>query len=319
MRATSSRPTWWIWSARQVGGREPGDAFLVPLVAARQGPDADGIGAGGQVVLDEIILQPPVCGNDRAGDCRASPGAQLVLFGRGHGRRHAAERCVERARLRFRDHLLRDLVRHALHDDLRLHQPASHALAHQRDVLVNEGAEPLEPRNPVLVVAGGRELNQPRQFAHRLHPAALVDRHVLEAPLVGIHRSLVHATEEVAVQPVRIRQRRGLDPGQRLEHGQVVGMVPCERLGGQVRPEVVVSVVANVGRCQGVFPKPALPLGLEQRIQLRVGVAGRRCGDCPGRRGRQQEDRDQGTEQGSHGRGLQQFIRVRDVPGPGPN
>ena len=117
-----------------------------------------------------------------------------------------------------------------------------------------------------------------------LHAAPLRDRQVLLAPGVGVDLALVKPPEQFLVQLVLAGKLCGRDRAQRLEHGDVAGVLLFERCRRDVRPAIVETVIAQVGRLQRVLAQPALPFGFEQGMQFGFGTVGRGSrGVCRGR------------------------------------
>ena len=98
---------------------------------------------------------------------------------------------------------------------------------------------------------------------HRSEPAALRERRVLRAVVVGVDVRLVLAAEQVAVQLVLGGQQSRVDLVERGDDGFVALVRGLQGGRGEVRPLVVEAVVADVGGADRVFAQATLPFGIK--------------------------------------------------------
>ena len=297
----------------QAGRRVEAREFGVARLAVRRVPQADRLAGLRQVIVDDVLFQLRVRRHDGLHDRIARGSLQARLLSGRNRIGHLPERFVERARGRVRDDLLVELRRHALHDDLRRHLAALHAFAHQGDVLVDELVERADATQPLLVVLDRLEHDDVRHAVHRRQAAALRERCVLRAVVVGVDSRLVLAAEQVPVQPVLRRQLLRVDLVERGNDGLIAVIGSLQGRRGEVRPPVVEAVVADVGGTDRVFAQAALPFGVEQCMQvlgstrfiLRLQGGGQRQG----------EQQEQGGQGRAHA-GTSLYRRAR-CSGPG--
>jgi hypothetical protein len=187
------------------------------------------------------------------------------------------------------------------------------AFAHQGDVLVDEPVDCTDAGQPLLVVPGRLEHDDVGQAVQRGKSALLRQRRVLRAVVVGVDARLVLAAEQVAVQLVCGGQCLRVDPVERRDDRLVAVVGSLQAFRGEVRPAVVVAMVANIGGGDRVFAQQALPLGVEQRVQPFGSTRFvRRLGRCGQGQGQQQE---QGGQDRSHA--INSIYKRTRCSGPG--
>ena len=103
----------------------------VHRLAARHLPHANLVEAGGQILVNEELLEMPVSGHDARDDGVSGRLRQPRAVALGDSGSKALERFIKGAGFRVGHNLLVNLGGNALHDDFRQQHALAHALAHE--------------------------------------------------------------------------------------------------------------------------------------------------------------------------------------------
>ena len=234
-----------------------------------------------QVFVAHEITQALVGGQQLAVEHPGVLGSESLTVGRGETRRKLLDRRVVLAVLRLRhDHRV-ELTEHLFHDGTRLHDTLGRALPHVDDRLVHPDDQPVQPLQPAFVVLDRRERLRVGARTQRGHhgeqAAGLVDRQQVKRKPLAPRFSFPLVQEDVVRDAVRWRERIRVERADRRE----VLLVHRAR-GGQVlrtdriRQLIVVAMVADVRREQGVGAQVVLEIILEERIEPLPRVGRRR-------------------------------------------
>ncbi len=154
-----------------------------------------------------------------------------------------------------------------------MEHPRRNPLAHQCDRLVHVPREEAEPLQPILVIAVRFEDDGVGDGAGILD--ALAGRQRQEPPPepLLLDGGLVLPAEERQVQPVLGGESGRIDGLEALEYRPIVAMTPPEPLGAEVRPAVVVPLIAQLRGEERELAERPLPLGVEQAMQPLARIA----------------------------------------------
>ena len=111
--------------------------------------------------------------------------------------------------------------------------------------MLDDRIQGVEPSKPIVEVARRLEPKEIDLIVEVLHPAALVERHQVAAEPMHVHLMLQRAAKQLVVELICMRQFGAWERIKRAQEFPALAVSSFDRLHARVRPQAVVTPVAE--------------------------------------------------------------------------